>query len=136
MYDEFAITVRATSPNKDRQVYDLYHDFLAKSNKQCLLRSCVYERNKLQGTTGVHMHGIIRLPKSYYRKRLVPKNGSFHVCLKKITDLQGWINYMQKDEYFAGQVMLEVDNAQEEYIDIDDDPPIMVNLFKKKTSIV
>lgn len=44
----------------------------------------------------IHYHGVIYVPKTFYRKRLEFKG--FHLKLEQIYDLQGWIRYITKDQ--------------------------------------
>lgn len=128
--DEFAITIKRTGNNsKNENDYDDYFTFLRKSNPKCELHKWVYEDNVKE--PGVHIHGVLRVPKGYFRKRLCPVNGSYHVKLVKITDLEGWIRYMRKDKIFRDNIF-QIANMQtqqceeeseiehEEYIDIED----------------
>lgn len=41
-----------------------------------------------------HMHGIIAIPKGFYRKRM--QRYGLHVMIRPIKDRQGWIRYMYK----------------------------------------
>lgn len=44
----------------------------------------------------LHYHGIIQIPKSCFRKTLVPQG--LHMKLKKIFDEEGWEHYIKKDQ--------------------------------------
>lgn len=142
--DEYAITVRKTGTrqsDKSRAAYEPYFSFIRRSNKKCELHKYVFEDNKSE--SGVHLHGVIRIPKGYYRGRLIPSGGAYHVKLEKITDMEGWIRYMQKDQNFRENVFAisnlksqcESDSEPDEQIDIDDDKPIMINLFKRRREV-
>jgi len=42
-----------------------------------------------------HIHGIVMLPRSFHRKRLMCRG--FHCCLKEIFNEDQWIKYCDKD---------------------------------------
>ncbi len=47
-----------------------------------------------------HMHGTMYVPKNYYLKKLHQKN--YAVRIDPITDLMGWINYInKKNQHYA-----------------------------------
>lgn len=54
----------------------------------------------------LHFHGIMYLPKGFYRKRIMV-NG-FHIKLKEVTNKTGWIKYIHKDcEFHHLEAMAE-----------------------------
>ncbi len=87
----FAYTVKALGANDVTTGH--YHPFFDRLNKLSIeVEYKVSERDKLGK---VHYHGIMYLPKGFYRKRLMI-NG-FHIKLREITDKAGWITYIHKD---------------------------------------
>lgn len=125
--EEYAITIRKTgtkADDKTRKAYDDYFKFLKKSNPKCELHKHVFEDNKVE--PGVHLHGVIRIPKGYFRKRLVPGNGKYHVKLEKITDMEGWLRYMRKDQNFRQNIFAIANIKSTCESDVDDEDQIDV----------
>lgn len=44
----------------------------------------------------LHYHGVIKIPKGFYRKKLMMPG--LHLKLKEITDYEGWLEYCKKEQ--------------------------------------
>lgn len=98
----FAYTIKALGASDiAASHYDPFFNRLSKLSIQ--LEYKVSEKDKLGK---IHFHGIMYLPKGFYRKRLC-MNG-FHMKLREITDKSGWIRYIHKDcEFHHLEAMAE-----------------------------
>lgn len=64
-----------------------------------------------------HYHGIIYLPKGFFRKRIIVKG--FHLKLEELYNREGWIRYIHKDVKWEDYEDLEPPD-KEELIDMPD----------------
>lgn len=62
--------------------------------KSCL--GCVFEVIKFENTSGLHMHGIVRVPVTTSMTRFRVRGWS--IRLEELYDPQGWIDYINKDQ--------------------------------------
>lgn len=46
----------------------------------------------------LHYHGVIRITTGFYRKNLIVKN--FHLYLRKVFDVNGWVDYCFKNDIY------------------------------------
>jgi len=71
----------------------------------------------------LHYHGIVHLPKGFYRKKLTakdPTGSDYHLKLVELTDRKGWLKYIHKDIEFKHleDRALEMEDTE---ISIDDE---------------
>lgn len=91
MSEDWAFTIKFHS-KPDAKPSD-YFDVVFKvwQSYGCQIVSHVFEPD----SKGVcHSHGIVSIPKGFYRKRM--KIEGVHVFVREITDRKGWIAYMNK----------------------------------------
>lgn len=89
--EDWAFTIKFQS-KPDCKPSD-YYDVVYKvwEGLGCRIVSQVFETD----SKGVcHAHGIVSIPKSFYRKRM--KIEGVHVFIRELTDRAGWIAYMNK----------------------------------------
>lgn len=94
--EDWALTIRKNAEPREVADYVDFWAFMLKSNRQVQTVSMVCEQNK-NGQVGIHQHAYIKIPKGYFRKRITCYPG-YHIKLEKITNLEGWIRYMNKDQ--------------------------------------
>lgn len=87
--ERFAFTVKDN--RRDTTDYEMLWDSWHK--KGCII-NCKYPELDVKGR--LHFHGIVTIPVKCYRKALCPKG--FHFLLKPISDEEGWISYIKKDQ--------------------------------------
>lgn len=87
--DRFAFTVKDN--RKDVTDYEPLFDSWIKKG---LVINCKYL--ELDSYNRMHYHGIVTIPKKVYRKSLCPTG--FHFLLKEISDEEGWMTYIKKDQ--------------------------------------
>lgn len=71
--------------------YDSFLDRCAKF--KCIVQEYYGE---LDSKGRYHLHGIISIPKGFYRKKLVMPG--LHLKLEEIYNLIGWTKYIKKDQ--------------------------------------
>lgn len=62
----------------------------------------------------LHYHGILYLPKGFFRRRVMMKN--FHIKLEELYDKKGWMKYIHKDVRPEDLAMMEDEEFIQEYI--------------------
>ncbi len=90
----YAFTVKILKNPKKADEKD-YEPFFKLFYLNAKVLSCVGEADP-KGV--LHYHGVIRIPKKYYRKGLIVKG--YHLKLVKIYDVAGWINYCYKNDIY------------------------------------
>jgi len=88
----YAITMRKTkNPSKVTELdYARQMTYFSES-MQCIFDDVVYET-----TSGLHLHGIVRVPICYPFTRFRVRGWS--IRLEEIYDLAGWLKYIRKDQ--------------------------------------
>lgn len=86
----FAYTIKALGAVDGDHDYSLWFEKLKKFDISVEYK--IAERDSLGK---VHYHGIIYLPKGFFRKRLMMKG--FHIKLVELYDRSGWVKYIMKD---------------------------------------
>lgn len=87
----FAYTVKTLGATvTSTSAYDTFFNKLAKLNIEI-----EYKVSELDSLGKLHYHGIMYLPKGFYRKRIM-SNG-YHVKLREVTNRAGWLTYIHKD---------------------------------------
>lgn len=77
----------------NRQDVTDYDSFFDRCNKfKCDVQEYYGE---LDSKGRLHFHGIISIPKGFYRKKLCMPG--LHLDLEEIYDLKGWVKYIKKD---------------------------------------
>ncbi len=91
----FAFTVKILSRKMeiDEKSYEPFFSHLYKFGKS------IYMRAEMDGKQILHYHGIVALPKKFYRKRLTVMG--FHLKLKNIWSISGWTAYMNKSYLYS-----------------------------------
>jgi hypothetical protein len=89
----YAFTVRYN--NKEKATYEQYGKLFDKWRAQGItITKEIYETCK----NGVlHSHGILNMPKNFYRKKLTEKG--LHYKLEEIYNIEGWNTYIMKNQY-------------------------------------
>jgi len=80
--------------NESRQVeYDKWFDKLGKLGINMEYQVC-----ELDSMNRLHIHGVILIPKGFYRKRLI--QGGLHIKLVELYNSDGWLKYMLKEQQY------------------------------------
>ena len=82
-----------------------YDTFFAKCSKFKI--QVEYKISELDKAGRLHYHGIIYIPKGFYRKRLMVQGMS--IKLKEVTNKEGWIAYIHKEVYWKDMIDHEED---------------------------
>lgn len=94
----FAYTIKHNSGDPDKVCETHYEPIFHKWKQLGLeLEYKIKEKDK-QGR--LHYHGILYLPKGFFRKRLMCKASDgkqYHIKLDEIFNRKGWIKYIEKD---------------------------------------
>lgn len=85
-----------------------YDTFFTKCSKFKI--EVEYKVSELDKSGRLHYHGIIYIPKGFFRKRLCCDG--MHIKLKEITNKEGWIDYIHKDVYWKDML-----DEPEDYIE-------------------
>lgn len=132
--------LKSIEPNNET-----YKNILKEWAKVGTIRACYYECDN-SNRARLHCHGVIELPKGFYRRRLDIGKG-YHWKLKPITDLTGWMHYIRKDVELMNYINVTyshdnictncacdtiIQDIIEEYIDYVDpqEKEITTNLFE------
>lgn len=102
-FKRYGFTLRKTKLQKTKkekfsrsELTDIYHQRI-KDFKDLGATLQDYE---FEDTAGLHVHGIIDVPRQFNMKRLTRRGWS--VLLKEVFDHQGWLAYMTKDKVDPG----------------------------------
>lgn len=88
-YTSWAYTVKDN--RSETTDYNIFFDRCTKFGIVVNSKYAEYgKHNKL------HYHGIMKIPKGFYRKKLMMPG--LHLKLKEITDLEGWLEYIKKEQ--------------------------------------
>lgn len=105
----FAYTVKALgNQTAAKESYDeVFRKFVSNGTVE-------YKVAELDPQGKLHYHGILVLPKNFYRKRLVTKG--IHLKLVEVFNKAGWLRYIHKDvkEDTNDEEQIEIPNIQEE----------------------
>lgn len=82
-----------TVKDNRQDVTDYKSFFDNVKNNGCKV-TCSY--NEYDSANRLHVHGIIQIPKGFYRKRLCLQG--LHIKLEELYDPEGWIRYIRKDQ--------------------------------------
>lgn len=103
----FAFTLRKT---KLPVVKEDYLNKLAKIEKLgCEITDHVYE-----STAGLHVHGIIQIPKSFDPKRLRVRG--WRIQLDELYDYAGWLSYITKEAVLNEHKILDALEHEEDIV--------------------
>ena len=119
---DFAVTYRKHGKKSDtilKEDFKPLLDFLGKK-----LVTHVFEKDK--DKDHVHLHGIIKISKTYYRKKLCFEG--FNLKIKPIWGMDGWLKYLSKDQPYRQKIRFEIDciDMQESYIPEEQQPLIKI----------
>lgn len=78
----------------NRQDVTDYKPFLDNCKQHGCNVVCSYE--EYDEASRLHIHGIIEIPKGFYRKKICMKG--LHVKLEELYDPAGWLRYIRKDQ--------------------------------------
>jgi len=118
----FAFTLRKTNLKKGQPTQNDYHLHL---NKMISSTNSILDRFVFEQTGGLHMHGILQVPKDRNMIKFRVRGWKMHMV--EIYSRDGWIQYMQKER------LLEL--HEDEFI--EDVPPIKRlrrSLFKDRNT--
>lgn len=80
--------------NESRQEeYDKWFDKLGRLGLEL-----EYQVKELDSMNRLHIHGVVLIPKGFYRKRLL--QGGLHIKLVELYNAQGWLKYMLKEQQY------------------------------------
>lgn len=116
---QYAFTLRRTNLKKGLPTEDDYFNHLEKWSR---LGLCIVIDSVFESTAGLHMHGILEIPKKQNLK--VFRVRGWNIKLEELYNEDGWRFYMLKDQ-----------KCREDIEEIDDDDPIpklTKSLFRPK----
>lgn len=90
-YEPYAFSVKRII-NPITVTHESYIPIIELFQKHGTIKAIEYE-NDSRGTP--HIHGILILPKGFFRKKLCPKG--FHIKLEYMYDEVRWLRYIRKD---------------------------------------
>jgi len=111
----FAFTVKINSENSTQVTPEMYSPIFNRWDKFNL--SLEYKIPEKDSKGKLHYHGIVYVPKGFYRKKMLIKdhNGkNYHLKLVELFDKKGWEKYIHKDcefhslEQQANEEMIEI----------------------------
>jgi len=82
--------VKLNSPIKSRKSTTLIELTILHQHWELILKKIVFEK-----TSGLHMHGIILIPRNLSLTRFRVRGWS--IKLEEIYDVEGWLRYLYKD---------------------------------------
>lgn len=89
----FAYTLKLNSLTATKADYATFFDKLKKFNIECEYKIMEYD-----ASGRLHYHGIIYLPKGFFRKRIcIP---GMHIKLVELYSRDGWLSYIKKDTHW------------------------------------
>lgn len=96
-YQVLAITVKKFSKSaKDLTIadYEFYINWVHKTFQDVMIRQVYYEKDKQHQR--LHFHGVVIVPKGFFRKKLQKKD--FNVYVTDVYYSKGWNEYSTKDQ--------------------------------------
>ncbi len=136
--EQYAFTVKVTQQHTPADVneksYTAFFDLLRARGIRVILKQSEYDSKGF-----LHFHGIIEMKNNFYRKKIRSKG--FHLYLKEIYDLEGWVRYVLKDtkqKFFKPLYPYsEIDNgALTKIIDLEDMAKDLHRKAKKQMKII
>lgn len=120
----YAFTLRKTSTKRGQPTQEDYKSHVTKLCRptDSMVREYVFEK-----TGGLHMHGILEIPKSVHMYRFRVRGWKLH--LEEIWSLKGWKEYMSKEQNIAYH--------EDEESELQEDHPIYHlkrSLFKERNT--
>jgi len=100
---DFAVTYRKHAKKADTVTEQDFEPLLTHLGKQ--LTTHCFEKDK--GKDHVHLHGVVKIPTGFYRKKLALIG--FNMKIKLITDMKGWLKYLAKDQPYRSLIRFEID---------------------------
>ena len=88
----FTVKILKNPKNADEKSYEPFFKVLYT------LTSVLCFCGEADSRSILHYHGVIRIPFNFYRKSLCIKG--FHLKLKKIYNLYGWVEYCFKNDIY------------------------------------
>lgn len=117
----WAITVRKHATKTTQVTEEDYDSYLAHVSPYLTFHT--FEKDK--GKDHVHMHGVVKLPINFLRKKL--QLPGFNILLKEITDYRGWIRYCKKDQQVRRMFQLHL-SVQDHESDISSDDTLIEDI--------
>jgi len=99
---DYAVTYRKHAKKADSVGENDFKSLLEHLGKR--LATHCFEKDK--GKDHVHMHGVIKIPIGFFRKKLVLEG--FNMKIKLITDMKGWLRYLAKDRPYRSTIRFEI----------------------------
>lgn len=136
-YVSYAITYRCHK-KKDADERDLMEYMAYLITKGAIIEELYFEKDNETTYKGLHAHGIIKLTKRFYRKKLM-KEG-YHLKLEELYDIEGWRKYIKKSQdKIQVNVHADYEPTEEDYEDLSNyieeyKENIFNDLKKKKLS--
>lgn len=100
--ESWALTIRKQMRVSDTVTEADYEPIISLMGTK-LIRH-VFEKDKAKDHK--HLHGIIELPRNYFRSKLMLKG--FHTHFVRIYNIDGWVKYMEKDQEFRQKVSFDL----------------------------
>ncbi len=92
--EQYAFTVKVTQQHSPSDVNSSNYDTFFKNLRNRGI-TIVLSQSEYDPKGFLHYHGIIECKRNFYRKKL--RIAGYHLYLKEIDDLQGWVAYCLKD---------------------------------------
>lgn len=100
---DYAVTYRKHGKKSDTITQEDFEPLLESLGNK--LSTHCFEKDK--GKDHVHLHGVIRIPFNFFRKKLV--QAGFNMKIKLISDMKGWLRYLAKDKKYRSTIKFEID---------------------------
>lgn len=110
---DFAVTYRKHAKKVDTVSEQEFQPLLDHLGKK--LATHCFEKDK--GKDHVHLHGVVKIPNGFYRKKLVLLG--FNMKIKLITDMKGWLKYLAKDQPYRRLIRFEID-VMDQMVNLND----------------
>lgn len=101
----YAFTAKYNS--KEKATYEQYNLLFDKWAKCGQIQKQIYEKDKCGR---LHAHGIISLPKGFFRKKL--SDIGLHYKLEEIYNIEGWNRYIMKEQYKVPHKLFPIQRAK------------------------
>lgn len=100
---DFAVTFRKHAKKVDSVTKADFKPLVDHLGKH--LATHCFEKDK--GKDHVHLHGVVKIPIGFFRKKLSLKG--FNMLIKPIHDMKGWLRYLAKDRPFRSTIKFEIE---------------------------
>lgn len=102
MSEHFAVTYRKHATKLETVLESSFLELLTHLGGKLVHK--VFEKDSSKDH--VHLHGVVKIAKGFYRKHLSLKG--FNMKIKPIWDMTGWLAYLKKDVALRNTIKFEL----------------------------